>query len=409
MNIQGVQCGGMLLQSLGIAVVVAVYLGIGFGRLPWTRLDRAGIALVGAALLLPLRVLTLQQACQAVDGGTLVFLLGMMLLVAHLELSGFFAVSTATLARRTHGRMQLLVAITVASGVLSALIMNDAVVLMMTPIVLSLTDRLGVKPVPYLLALAGASNLGSAATLNGNPQNVLIASYSHLPWLTFTRNLLPVALIGLAVQILLLYLLYPEVRSTAPSLPRLEAAEPANGRLLVQSTTVGALLLFGFLIGLPVAETALVAGSALLLLARQPPRVVNGLVDWGLLVMFSGMFAVTEAVQRLGLLAPFESMHFTPWTLTGVTGLLSNLVSNVPAVLLLHRLLPHATAATWMLVSAASTLAGNLTLLGSVANLIVAESVARRGVHLSFWEHLRFGLPLTLITLAVAVYSLGGV
>ncbi|MGH8000991.1 MAG: SLC13 family permease, partial [Brasilonema sp.] len=273
------------------------------------------------------------------------------------------------------------------------------------PLTLSLTQALNLNPIPYLLALAGATNVGSVATLRGNPQNILIDSFSGISYIDFLRALAPVALIGLTIQIGLLWLLYPEVRSTQAS----EQLLLGKGRIfkpLYQKTiiiTTG--LLVAFAVGLPLAVSALVAASLLLITRRIKPQRILKEVDWNLLVMFSGLFILTKVTQKLNLLEPFTYALNSSVGLLSVTAILSNLISNVPAVLLLQPLIPKDDPQSWLLLAASSTLAGNLTLFGSVANLIVAEAAAKLGYKLTFWEHLRFGVPLTLVTLLL-VYLL---
>ena len=387
-------------------VIGLTYIGLGLGYLPGLRMNRATIAIVGAALLLALGVLDLKEAWQAIDYKTLIFLFGMMAINANLTCAGFFQLALDRVMRFTRSPFGLLIALTFSSGILSALFLNDTIALILTPLTLSLTLALELNPVPYLLALAGATNLGSVATITGNPQNILIGSYSGISYLDFAKALTPVALVSLVVQVGLLWWLYPEVRSlksflnTSP--PRYRVLKP----LLVKSLLVTGGLLVAFLIGIPPAEATFVAASLLLITKSIKPARILSKVDWDLLVMFSGLFIVTQGVQQLGLLGWFSGFVHTPISILGVTAILSNIVSNVPAVLLLHHLIPHADHRTWLLLAAASTLAGNLTLLGSVANLIVAEAVAKQGHHLSFWEHLRFGLPLTVVTLFIAYFWL---
>ncbi len=260
------------------------------------------------------------------------------------------------------------------------------------------------NPIPYLLALAGGTNLGSVATLSGNPQNILIGSFSGISYIEFAKALTPIALVSLLIQIGLLWLLYPEVRSTKPCLIETPLRYRVFKPLLTKSLLITGGLLVAFLIGVPPSEATLVAAGLLFITRRvKPDRILNK-IDWDLLVMFAGLFVVTQGVEKLGILGLFAGLVGTPLSILGVTALLSNLVSNVPAVLLLQHLIPHPDTKTWLLLASVSTLAGNLTLLGSVANLIVAEAVAKLGYHLSFWEHLRFGLPLTVLTLAVAYF-----
>lgn len=389
----------MILRYL---VVALTYVGLGLGYLPGLRMNRATIALVGAALLMALGVLDLRAAWSSIDYKTIIFLFGMMVVSANLGTAGFFQLVLDRMSRHIRSPLGLLVVLTFSSGVLSALFLNDTIALILTPLVVRLTQSLKLNPIPYLLALAGATNLGSVATVSGNPQNILIGSFSGISYLDFAKALAPLALICLVVQIGLLWGLYPEVRSLKPELQ----PEPLRYRLLkpllTKSLLVTGGLLVAFLIGIPTAEATLIAAGLLLVTRRIKPERILQKVDWDLLLMFSGLFILTEGVQKLGSLDWFSRFAHTPWSILGVTTVLSNLVSNVPAVLLLHHLIPHPDTRTWLLLAAASTLAGNLTLLGSVANLIVAEAVAKQGHSLSFWEHLKFGLPLTLITLALA-------
>ncbi|MEH2360411.1 anion transporter [Nostoc sp.] len=385
-------------------IIGLTYIGLGLGYLPGLRMNRASIALVGASLLMAFGVLDLKEAWQAIDYKTLIFLFGMMVISTNLAYAGFFQLTLDTVTHFTRSPLGLLIVLTFGSGILSAFFLNDTIALILTPLVLGLTQTLKLNPIPYLLALAGATNLGSVATLSGNPQNILIGSFSGISYLDFAKALTPIALVSLLIEIGLLWWLYPDVRSTksCPSVTpvRYRIFKP----LLTKSLLITGGLLIAFLIGMPPAQATLVAASLLFITRRIKPQRVLNKVDWDLLVMFSGLFIVTAGVEKLGILNLFSGLVHSPLSILGVTALLSNLVSNVPAVLLLQHLLPHPDTKTWLLLAAASTLAGNLTLLGSVANLIVAEAVAKLGYQLSFWEHLRFGLPLTVVTLILAYY-----
>lgn len=385
-------------------VILITYIGLGLGYLPGLRMNRATIAIVGAAFLMALGVLDLPAAWGAIDYKTLIFLFGMMIISANLAASGFFQLALDYTIRRIHSPFGLLVVLTFGSGILSALFLNDTIALILTPLVVGITQLLKLKPIPYLLALAGATNLGSVATLSGNPQNILIGSFSGISYLDFAKALTPLALICLTIQVGLLWWLYPEVRSLRPYLkvkpPRYHIFKP----LLIKSLLITTGLLVAFLIGIPTAEVTLIAAALLLVTRRLKPERILQKVDWDLLLMFCGLFILTEGVQKLGSLEWLSRFVDNPLSILGITALLSNLVSNVPAVLLLHHLIPHPDTRTWLLLAAASTLAGNLTLLGSVANLIVAEAVAKQGYRLTFGEHLRFGLPLTVITLMLTYF-----
>jgi len=391
-----------VLTGLQIAVLGFSYLGLGLGYIPGLRMNRATIALVGVALLVALGTLSLEQAWQAIDANTIIFLLSMMVVNAYLAYAGFFKLALLYLLRLIRSPLGLLALLSLGTGLLSAFFLNDTLALVSTPLTLQLTRSLKLNPIPYLLAIAGATNIGSVATLSGNPQNILVGSFSGISYGAFAQALMAIAVVGLVVQIGLLWLLYPEVRShqacLPPPLPTLRYPQP----ILIKTLVVTSLLLIAFGAGLPLAESAFLAAATLLITRRIKPQRVLQQVDWPLLVVFCGLFVFTSCVQSFNLLAYITPQLAHPLKLLGMTAGLSNLISNVPAVLLLQGGIPPDATQAWLLLAAGSTLAGNLTLFGSVANLIVVEAAAAEGYRLSFWQHLRFGLPLTLITLALA-------
>lgn len=398
----------MIIYQLVIYSTLALtYLGLALGYIPGLRMNRATIALVGSTWLIALGVLTLQEAWQAIDVNTIIFLLSMMVVNAHLTYSGFFNRAMSLLLNYTRSPLGLLTSITFGSGVLSAIFLNDTIALILTPLVLKLTQSLNCNPIPYLLAIAGATNIGSASMLSGNPQNILIGSFSQIPYLEFLRLMAPVALIGLLIQVAWLWLLYPEVRSLEP-LGKLDLITNNSTNnyidqpLWIKSGLITGGLLIAFLIGLPLAQSALVAASLLLITRQIKPQRIFQQIDGSLLILFSGLFILTQATQKLHLVDKFIQMTNSPISFFSVTVVLSNLISNIPAVLLLHQSISHDNVKSWLLLSAGSTLAGNLTLLGSVANLIVAEAAISLSYRLGFWEHLRFGFPLTILTLFLA-------
>jgi Na+/H+ antiporter NhaD/arsenite permease-like protein len=392
-------------------VFAATYVVVALGRTPGLRLDRTGAAVVGAAFMVALRVITPEQAYQAVDLATLVLLFGMMILVGHLRLSGFFRWSGVFIARRARTPRQLLAGVVATAGVLSALFVNDTVCLALTPLVLEVARTLGVRPTPYLLALATASNIGSVATLTGNPQNMLIGVASHIPYGTFSARLLPVAAAGLLIDFAVIALVYRRHlggRFAQPPHPRVKV----HGFLMAKGLAAAAAMLGFFFAGANLSMVALTAGAALLVTRRVKSEKVFREVNWNLLTLFAGLFVVVAAAQASGLSArAFALLHareaHTPLAFTSIAAVLSNLVSNVPAVMLFVPLVPQMPdpERAWLLLAMASTLAGNLTLLGSIANLIVAEG-ARRSAPLTFVEYLKVGVPVTLLTLAAGVWML---
>lgn len=390
-------------EAVSGLVLLLTYLGLALGGLPGYRMNRAGVALVGASFLVLLGVLDLEEAWRAMDAGTLTFLFGVMVLNAHLGYAGFFGLAAERLLALAKTPLALLLSLTLGGGLLSALFLNDTMALLLTPLVLSVVRGLGLNPLPYLLALMGAVNTGSLMTPTGNPQNIVVASLSGLSYLGFVKALWPVALLGLFLQVALLALLYPEVRSLRPLPPLLPLRYRLHRPLLRKGLLVALGLFLAFLLGYPMAQGALVAAGLLLFTRRLRSERYFLRVDWELLVMFGGLFIVTEGVRRLGLVEAFLPLAQSPLGLLLAAALLSLLISNVPAVLLLAPLVQEPK--DWLLLAGGSTLAGNLTLLASVANLIVAEGAGREGVRVAFLEHLRFGLPLTLLSLAL-LYAL---
>ena len=388
------------------------YLALALGKIPGLRIDRAGIALVGAAAMLACGVLSMRDAAKAVDYETIVLLFGMMVVVAHLRMAGFFGLATERIAARFAGPFKLLAVIIVLSGILSAFLVNDVVCVAFTPLVLHLCQRLKRPPIPYLVGLATASNIGSVATITGNPQNIIIGSLSHISYLRFAARLAPVALFGLALNFIVVAWVYRKKLGDVGQAPPAseERAQPrVHKSLLIKSVAVTLVTVGLFFAGQPIALVAL-AAAGVLLLDRIRPQKVYGSIDWPLLVMFAGLFVVVHAfevnVVRGWGMERWHPLLKSPVVLvSGLSLLLSNLVSNVPAVLLFKPLMELMTQKeqAWLSLAMSSTLAGNLTVLGSVANLIVVENARRAGTELGFVEYLKVGVPLTMLTTLVGI------
>jgi Na+/H+ antiporter NhaD/arsenite permease-like protein len=389
-------------------IFAATYLVVALGRAPGIRLDRTGAAVVGAAFMVAFHVVTPEQAYGMVDLGTLVLLFGTMVIVGHLRLAGFFRWAAAAVARRAASPRRLLAGLVAVTGVLSAVFVNDTVCLALTPLVLEVSEALGVRATPYLLALATASNIGSAATLTGNPQNMLIGVASGIPYRAFFVALAPVALVGLIIDFLVIALVYRR-ELDLPFTARAEPRARLHPFLTLKSLAASVAMIAWFFAGANVSMVAFTAGAALLLTRRVKPEKVFLEINWNLLTLFAGLFVVVGAARAAGVTdALFDVLHAREArgvaSLAAAVAALSNLVSNVPAVMLFTQLvpdLPHPHRA-WLTVAMASTLAGNLTLVGSIANLIVVEG-ARRQCPISFREYLKVGIPVTLFTLAVGI------
>jgi Na+/H+ antiporter NhaD/arsenite permease-like protein len=393
-------------------IFLLTYLALALGRIPGLRIDRAGIALVGAAAMLACGILSMHDAAKAVDYETIVLLFSMMVVVSYLRLAGFFGLATEWIASRFSGAFSLLAVTIALSGILSAFLVNDVVCVALTPLVLHLCQRLKRPPIPYLVGLATASNVGSVATITGNPQNIIIGTLSQISYLRFASRLAPVALIGLVINFAIVALVYRNsLRGSGNTLPQADDIPRTRvyRPLLVKSIAVTLITVGLFFAGQPIALVALAAAGVLMLDRVRPDRVYRS-IDWPLLVMFAGLFVVVHAfevnvVQTWGLERWHVLLDSPVVMVSGLSVLLSNLVSNVPAVLLfkpLMQVMPQKELA-WLALSMSSTLAGNLTILGSVANLIVVENARRAGTELGFVEYLKVGVPLTVLTTLVGV------
>ena len=397
-----------------VAIFAIVYLGMILGGLPFLQLDRTGIALLGAIALVASGDLTPEQAALAIHLPTLLLLFSFMVISAQMRLGGFYGWVTLRIARLPIGPRGLLAAVIVAVAVLSAVFSNDVVCLAIAPVLADACLRRGLDPVPFLLALACAANVGSAATLIGNPQNMLIGSVLKLSFGGyFLEAIVPVALGLVVVWALLAWRMRggqgAAVTPRAPAMPARREPDdaPLDRWQTAKGLTVAAALVAVFLLTDWPREVAALAGAGILLTSRRLHSThMLGLVDWELLILFIGLFVVNHALEHTGLagaalqaLAAAGLPLAEPAPLFGATFVLSNLVSNVPAVMLL---LPAATEAfSGPLLALVSTLAGNLLIVGSIANIIVVDAARRRGILIDWRVHARTGVPVALATLAI--------
>ena len=396
------------------AVFALTYLFIAVGKLPGYHIDRAGAALLGASLMVWLGVLSLEEAYSAIDFNTITLLLGMMIIVANLRLAGFFQLLNEWVIRRARYPIVLLMAVVLVSGTLSAFLVNDTICLVMTPLLLDLAMRLKRNPIPYLLAVALSSNVGSTATITGNPQNMIIGSISQLAYGDFAAALSPIAATGLVMTTTLIALIYrTEFLTRTPFTIRSSQQVRFHQPVVLKSLLVTAVMVALFFAGYPIAKVAVAGGAFMLFTRRIKAHKIYKEIDWPLLVMFSGLFVVVAGFERVALtpevVASVAQQHLdNVGTLSLVTATLSNLVSNVPAVLMLKPFVANLgdPQRAWLVVAMASTLAGNFTLVGSVANLIVAQRAQGAGITISFWAYFKVGAPLTLLTILFGTWWL---
>jgi len=396
-----------------VLVFFLVYLGMVLGGLPFLQLDRTGVALLGAIALIGMEAVSPGEAARSIHLPTILLLFSFMVVSAQLQLGGFYPWIAATLAGLPLSPAALLGAVLLVAGALSAVFSNDIVCLSVAPVLAETCSRRGLNPVPHLLALACAANVGSAATLIGNPQNMLIGSALQLSFGGYLAEAaVPVGL-GLVVTWVVIAAQArgrwalaegPPSSGETPeeSAPRLDRWQSTKGLAVA-----GVLLLVFLFTPWPREVAALVGAGILLMSRRMHSNKTLGLVDWELLVLFTGLFVVNHAFQRTGLVAAMvgdleaAGVHLErPLPLFMTTLVLSNAVSNVPAVMLLLPLAKHSLAGP--LLALASTLSGNMLIVGSIANIIVVDAAARRGVRIGWRAHARVGIPVTLITLAIA-------
>lgn len=399
----------------GVVVFALTYVLIAARRLRFVKLDRPADAMLGAVLCVALGVLTPQQALAAIDGRTLVLLFGLMGVGAFLAEGGQLERLGSTMTDRARTPQRLLGMLVWGAGLLSALVTNDAVCVLGAPVVVHWIERHRLPPLPFLLALATGANTGSVATLVGNPQNMLCATFGGLEYRSYLLHLAPVAVAGLALNHLLLWLMFRRRLGDAPlALP--PAAAPAQSvtwRGRITFAVLGGTVL-AYLLGTDLAWTA-VAGLVLLLVVQHvEPREIWYRIDWAVLVFFAGLFVVVDGLVRSGAVEhALAALPLWPagaaaapvlgwWRAAAYFLFGSNVVSNVPFILVVRpymQALPNPVLA-WELLAMASTFAGNLTLLGSVANIIVAERGRRVG-GLPFWAYLRVGFPLAVGSTAI--------
>ena len=394
---------------LVLGVFGAVYLGMALGRWPGLRIDRTGIAILGAVVLYAAGAVDGRQALQAIDFPTLIVLFGLMMLSAQYAACGFYDWCSARIAATRAAPLAILALTVLVAGVLSAVLANDVVVFAMTPMLIRGLVRRGLDPRPYLIALAGASNAGSAATVIGNPQNILIGQLGGLDFWAFLAACGPPAAFGLLTVFAVVGLVWrrhlrrTEDRQAAIEIPPVDRF--GTGKAVLATIA----LLAMFATPLPHVTGVLIVAAALLVSRRLATREILGLVDWHLLVLFAGLFVVTAAFAASGLaadmIAALRAAGIDPQGLPALAALTlvgSNTIGNVPTVVLLLAVQGDLPASALHALAALSTLAGNLLIVGSLANIIVVERAGQCGVRLGFAEHARCGVPMTLLSFAAA-------
>ena len=404
----------MLIKSL--LIFILTYIIISAQKMKWHRLDRPSAALLGAVLMVICGVLTLDEAYRAIDFNTILLLLGMMLVIAYLKIANCFKYLSYLLITHAKNSFLLLCFVSFSSGILSALFVNDTICLMFTPLLILALNQTKLNPIPFLIALATSSNIGSVVTLTGNPQNMLIGVFSKIPYVDFTLHLLPIGLLSLVANVFIIYLLFRK----DISFKKMDAIALIKPELDIKLTTKSLVVLFfiflGFIFTGNLPLSAITGGLALIILSGTKPQHVMEKVDWTLLLFFSGLFIVVGGISKAGFLtlahnavepylgntASSQIIHFSIFSVIA-----SNLVSNVPFVLLsaawIDKFIDPKTM--WYALAMSSTFAGNLTIMGSVANMIVME-LSKDYVHVGFWDFFKVGFTTTLVSMIIGIFIL---
>ncbi len=401
------------MDPLPLVIFLVTYLGLAAGKLPFLGLDRTGFAVLGGLAMVALTPLTLEKAQSSIHGETIAVLFGLMMLSAQFRLSGLYGwIATRFITDAPANRLLLLIML-VSAG-LSAVLTNDVVCFAMAPLICGALLRRGRNPLPYLIALACASNIGSALTPIGNPQNIYIAQRMGLPFGAFVAACAVPVILSLAVCWLMirrsLQRFTPQTTDPTAELPPDAEPRPFDRPQAIKSILLAIAAICLFLTSIPPAYTALGIAGIVLLSRRMRSQDMLALVDWQLLALFVGIFVVSAGLAQSGWTSQAASwladtgiqLHH-PAILTPIVALLSNLVSNVPAVVMLEPFLP-VDPATGHLLALASTFAGNAVIVGSIANIIVAQQAKKFGLDFGFIDHLKLGLPIALSSLALVMF-----
>jgi Na+/H+ antiporter NhaD/arsenite permease-like protein len=412
------------MMIIAAVILVLTYIGVSFTQLPHINIDRPAAALTGALLMVLAGVLTFNQAIESIDFHTITLLLGMMLLMAALQQADFFNVMAARSIALASKPWQLLLAVVLVTAVGSAFMVNDVVVLLFTPVVIAACRLLDRNPSPYLIAEAMASNIGSVATEIGNPQNMLIGVTSGISFIHFMLYLLPVAVISTIILLVTVFIFYrkhiqvdfqaEKLRHQTLSVMAGQPTPAARKKLLmftlpVFGLTVVCLFLSSFF-GVTVSIIAMAGGVAAILFSGIRPSKLIKTIDWSLLLFFCGLFIVIGGAQQAGVLNVFMNTLCVQNDIAGIvsvnvfSALVSQVVSNVPLTMLVIPLIKNIPGdVLWISLAAGSTLGGNATIIGAVANIIVVEQAYSQGIKLGWWEFSKVGIVVTVLTIAASI------
>ncbi len=403
-------------HTVTIVIFLITYTGIAIGEVPGLALDRTGIAVLGAIAMVASGVMSTEEAIMAIDFPTILLLYSLMVVSSQLRLGGFYTWIALKVSELTDRPWRFLFVMMLASGGLSALLTNDIVCFAFTPVITLSAIRAGLNPIPYLIGLAVSANIGSAVTIIGNPQNMLIGQLGRLPFGEFILWCAPPSVLSLVCGYMVLRMVYSRRIFLEPSAsglqtpPQPESLRPFNRHQSTKGIVALIALVILFFTPFPREVSAIVIAGLLLLSRTMRTRSLLGNIDWHLLTLFAALFIVIQAIEIIHLperILDFLEVHGLGlgnlYNLTIISTVVSNIVSNVPATMLLTRFLEQGNHAQWYVLALSSTYAGNLIVIGSIANLIVFEGASNYGVKITFREHAKTGIPVTLFSLLITV------
>jgi len=405
------------MTTTAVIIFIITFLGIIYTRLPKVNIDRPSAAFFGAVAMILFGVLTFEEAVLAIDFNTIALLLGMMIIIVVLELDGFFTFIAEKTISLSKSRNQLLIIIVFVTGIASAFLVNDAVVLLFTPVIIQICRSAKLNPIPYLIAEILSSNVGSAMTITGNPQNILIGMQSGISYSKFLLHLLPVSFLGMILIIPLTKIFFRKEFKNGSQLVFEGNEFNYNFQSMKFSVPIflGIIILFFFhhTLDLSIPLIALAGASLILILGKIKPSKVIKEVDWVLLLFFAGLFIVVQGIEKVEILDQFIDNTPISNNLEGIVSLhalslvLSQIVSNVPYTILMLPILKSASSdLLWLSLASAATLAGNATIIGAVANLIVIEVAKKYDIEIGFWQFFKIGFLITVITLLLSILIL---
>ncbi|MCK9613605.1 MAG: SLC13 family permease [Bacteroidales bacterium] len=402
------------IQIITLIIFGITYIGIIFTRLPWINIDRPSAAFFGAVAMILFGVISFEEAMFAIDFNTITLLLGTMIIITTLKLDGFFSLIAHKTMAFAKNQFRLLVIITFVTGISSAFMVNDAVVLLFTPVIIMICSSYKINPLPFLIAEILASNAGSVMTITGNPQNMIIGMNSQIPYGLFLLHLLPVAFLSMSVIVFVVRMLYPANFSNKTPLKISGDKFDYNFKSMRVSVpiffTVLILFFTGHYLNISIPMIALIGGSLILIFGKIKPSKIIKEVDWVLLLFFVSLFIVVKAVENAGLMAylvssnPLADNMSGVLTLHGISFVASQIVSNVPFTIAILPLMKSIHSdVLWLALASASTLAGNATIIGAMANLIVIESAKNYNIKIKFFEFFKAGIITTLLTFIISL------